>query len=118
MESVRLLRPPGGGWPAADGLPHAGPGVLPGPARSVLAVLASGDDPPPNPPPAPPPPPPPDPPRAPTHLPFPLHGQPPAGRRGWPRLRRAGEPRGGHGYIPDYIVLTMRAAAAGHSLGQ
>ena len=24
------------------------------------------------------------PPRAPTHLPFPFHGQPPAGRRGWP----------------------------------
>jgi cellulose synthase (UDP-forming) len=28
-------------------------------------------------------------PRAPTHLPFPLHGQPPAGRRGWPGSRWA-----------------------------
>ncbi len=93
MESVRLLRPPGGGWPAADGLPHAGPGVLPGPARSVLAVLASGGRPPQTPP------------RAPTHLPF-------------PACLPGGRTPGGHGYIPDYIVLTMRAAAAGHSLGQ
>jgi L-fuconolactonase len=29
-------------------------------------------------------------PRAPAHLPFPLHGQPPAGRPGWPDLRSGG----------------------------
>jgi hypothetical protein len=130
---VQVLRPSGGGWPAADGLPHAGPGVVPGPARSVMP---GGDDPP-------------GPPRA-------IRSGRPAGRRGWHRLRRAGTgicpmdprafawratPQGGRlppacpggaaphagnpprvaprgGYISDYIVLTMRAAAAGSSLRQ
>jgi indolepyruvate ferredoxin oxidoreductase len=63
-------------------------GCLDGDCPSFVTVLTSGGRPPQTPP------------RAPAHLPVPLHGQPPAGRRGRRRLTPAPSPSASQVHIP------------------